>query len=38
MHNMKVIESFDAFLESINTHSYNQRFKSYNHGKLGVLL
>jgi hypothetical protein len=35
---MKVIENFEAFLESINTLSYNQRFRSYDHCNLGVLL
>jgi hypothetical protein len=35
---MKVIENFEAFSESINTLSYNQRFRSYDHCKLGVLL
>jgi hypothetical protein len=35
MHNMKVIENFDTFLESIYTPSYDQQFRSYNHCKLG---
>jgi hypothetical protein len=35
MQNMKVIENFVTFLESINTPSSNQRFKSYDHCKLG---
>jgi hypothetical protein len=38
MHNIKVIENFETFLESTNTPSYNQWFRSYNHCKLGVLL
>jgi hypothetical protein len=36
MHNTKVISNFKAFPESINTLSYDQQFKSYDHCKLGV--
>jgi hypothetical protein len=35
---MKVIENFEIFPESTNTPSYDQRFRSYGHCKLGVLL
>jgi hypothetical protein len=35
---MKVIENFETFPESINTPSSYQRFRSYDHCKLGVLL
>jgi hypothetical protein len=38
MHNMEVIENFDIFLEIIDTPSYDQRFRSYERCKLGVLL
>jgi hypothetical protein len=38
MHNMKVIENFETFLESTNTPSHDQWFRSYDHYKLGVLL
>jgi hypothetical protein len=34
---MKVIENFETFLENINAPSY-QRFRSYGHYMLGVLL
>jgi hypothetical protein len=37
-YNIKVIENFESFPESINTPSYHQRFRSYGHCKLGVLL
>jgi hypothetical protein len=38
MHNMKVIENFEAFPESTNTPSSDQQFRSYDHCKLeGVL-
>jgi hypothetical protein len=35
MHNIKVIYNFVTFLESINTPSFDQRFSSYDHCKLG---
>jgi hypothetical protein len=35
---MKVIENFETSPESINTPSYDQWFRSYDHYKLGVLL
>jgi hypothetical protein len=35
MDNMKVIENFETFLERINTPSYDQWFRSYDHCKLG---
>jgi hypothetical protein len=35
---MEVIENFDIFLEIIDTPSYDQRFRSYERCKLGVLL
>jgi hypothetical protein len=38
MHNIKLIDNFETFLESINTPSHDQRFRSYDHCKLGVLL
>jgi hypothetical protein len=38
IHNMKVIENFETFPESINTSSYDQWFRNYEHYKLGVLL
>jgi hypothetical protein len=38
IHNMKVIENFEVFPGRINTPSYDQRFRSYGHCKLGVLL
>jgi hypothetical protein len=38
MHNIKVIENFDTFPESINTPSHDQQFRNYDHCKLGVLL
>jgi hypothetical protein len=34
---MKVIENFETFSESINTPSYDQRFGSYVHCKLGCV-
>jgi hypothetical protein len=36
MHNIKVIDNFESFPESINTPSYNQQFMSYDHCKLEV--
>jgi hypothetical protein len=36
MHNMRVIENFEPFPESTNTPPSNQRFRSYDHCKLGV--
>jgi hypothetical protein len=35
MHNMKVIENFGTFPKRENTPSYDQRFMSYDHCKLG---
>jgi hypothetical protein len=37
MSNTRVIESFVTFLESTRISSYDQRFWSYDHFKLGVL-
>jgi hypothetical protein len=34
----KVVDNFDILLESIDTPSYDQRFRSYDLCKLGVLL
>jgi hypothetical protein len=38
MHNTKVIDNFEPFTESINTCSYDQQFKSYDHCNLGGVL
>jgi hypothetical protein len=38
MQNLKVIDNFGTFPESINTPSYEQQFRSYDHCKLGVLM
>jgi hypothetical protein len=38
MYNVKVIDNFETFPESINMSSSDQQFKSYDHCKLGVLL
>jgi predicted phosphoadenosine phosphosulfate sulfurtransferase len=35
MFNVKVIDNFDTFPESAITPSYDQRFRSYSHWKLG---
>jgi hypothetical protein len=37
MSNTRVIESFETFPESIKILSYDQRFRSYDRCKLGVL-
>jgi hypothetical protein len=36
MHNIKVIDNFETLSESINTPSYDQRFRSYDHYKLSA--
>jgi hypothetical protein len=38
MHDIKAIVIFETFLERINTLSYDQRFRSFERCKLGVLL
>jgi hypothetical protein len=38
MYNVKVIDNFETFPESINTFPSDQQFKSYDHCKLRVLL
>jgi hypothetical protein len=38
MQNMKAIENFETFSENTNTPPSSQRFRSYDHCKLGVLL
>jgi hypothetical protein len=35
MHNLKVIQNFETFLESMNMPSYDQQFRSYDHCNLG---
>jgi hypothetical protein len=36
MNNTKVIDNVDIFLESIDTSSYDQRFRIYDLFKLGL--
>jgi hypothetical protein len=35
MHNMKVIDNFETFPESIDAPSYDQQFRSYDHCNFG---
>jgi hypothetical protein len=35
---MKMIGNFETIAESTNTPPYDQRFRSYDHCKLGVLI
>jgi hypothetical protein len=37
MSNVTAIGNFETFLESMNTSSYDQQFRSYDHCKLKVL-